>query len=210
MSKCWKGRFATRIALKSFALAVGIWPAFAGVALSQQQNTCMPANTLGWTIDNPSLDVQRAITDVLSSYAWTIDDRNAAEFVKLFVRNEDAYYQLCNRAGTNQVYKLTFDNEDPTKDLEIQMPVITQFLITQALQTRHLVTNTLFDKVDDQTVRTKSTVLVTIQAASYEAPDLDYSADVRATLVLDEKDGKWKFQDLTVYADNAPSFEKKR
>jgi SnoaL-like protein len=78
------------------------------------------------------------------------------------------------------------------------------------LQTRHLVTNTLFDAAEDgKTVKTKSTVLVTLQASNLEAPELDYSADVRATLAKDG-DGKWKFQSLTVYADNAAIVAKKR
>jgi hypothetical protein len=76
-------------------------------------------------------------------------------------------------------------------------------------KTRHLVTNTLYHQVDENTVTTKSIVLVTLQGGNLDAPQLDYSAEARATLVKD-KDGNWKFQSLAVLADNAPVAAKKR
>ncbi|WP_192355438.1 nuclear transport factor 2 family protein [Mesorhizobium mediterraneum] len=215
MNDCWKGLFAGRTALNSFAFVVGICLIFEGAPLAQAQQPpptpCSTPATPGWTINNPaSLDDQRNIVDVLSLYAWYIDERDSTAFVNLFdLTNASAYYEYCNAGGLNQVFFLTPNNQNPAADLATQMTAITDDLETQNLQTRHLVTNTLFgvDK-EKNAIITKSTVLVTIQAPSLAAPDLDYSADVRATFV--NKNGTWKFTNLTVYADNAPAIVKKR
>lgn len=125
----------------------------------------------------------------------------------LFLNEPSSSYELCNVGG--QVFRLTPGDPDPSKNLDTQMKSITQYLKDHDLQTRHLVTNTLFKVADDGTVKTKSTVLVTLQASNLEAPVLDYSADVRATLAKDIL-GNWKFQSLTVHADNAAIVIKKR
>lgn len=209
MSDLWNGLFNSRTALKSFAVVSGICLAFEGSVPAQAQQACSTTAVPGWLPrTHPSLDDQRSITDVLSSYAWTIDDRDPTSFVDLFLKEASSSYELCNVGG--QVFRLTFGQQDPNKDLETEMTSITKYLKDHNLQTRHLVTNTLFDAAEDgKTVKTKSTVLVTLQASNLEAPELDYSADVRATLAKDG-DGNWKFQSLTVYADNAAIVAKKR
>lgn len=205
MNDLWKGLCTTRAALKSFTLACALYLAFGGFALAQTSPCGTPANT-GWTIDNPSLDDQRAIMDVLHSYSWTIDDRDAAAFAALFAQPKSSFYELCNVAGS--VVKLTLGSGG-ADDLLAGMQAITALLASDRIQSRHLVTNTLFDKGDDKTVNTKSIVLVTVQTSGYPAPNLDYSADARATLVKGA-DGTWKFQSLTVHADTSAPLTKKR
>lgn len=206
MSDLWKGLSNNRTALKSFATVFGICIAFAGSIPAKAQE-CSTNAAPGWKPSNPSLEDQRLITDVLSSYAWTIDDRDPESFFDLFLNEPSSSYELCNVGG--QVFRLTPGDPDPSKNLDTQMKSITQYLKDHDLQTRHLVTNTLFKVADDGTVKTKSTVLVTLQASNLEAPVLDYSADVRATLAKDIL-GNWKFQSLTVHADNAAIVIKKR
>ena len=109
--------------------------------------------------------------------------------------------------GAKQVFKLTFDNQDPAADFDSEMAAITQDLKDQGLQTAAM-GDTLFD-AQDKMIKTKSTVLVTAQDANLGAPDLDYTADIRATFQQLDND-TWKFRDLTVYADNAPPVVKKR
>lgn len=206
MNDLWKGHCISLASLKSLALACTFYLAGGGLALAQTPPPCgTPANT-GWTIDNPSLDDQRAIMDVLHSYSWTIDERDATSFAALFAQPSSSYYELCNVAG--RVIKLTLGTGG-SDDLLAGMQTITNDLSEGRVQSRHLVTNTLFDIVDDKTVNTKSIVLVTVQYADYPAPNLDYSADARATLVKGE-DGRWKFQSLTVHADTAAALTKKR
>jgi hypothetical protein len=144
--------------------------------------------------------------DVWYSYAWTIDDRNAAAFAGLFAEPKSSFYELCNAAGS--IIKLSLGTGG-ADDLQAGMQAIATDLEHDQTQTRHLVTNTLFDRIDDKTVNTKSIVLVTVQTAGYPAPNLDYSADARATLVKGA-DGTWKFQSLTVHADTYAALTKKR
>src|SRR5260221_6185504 len=114
MNGSGKGVFASRAVLKAIALVAGIWLLFGGSPPSQAQQPkpCSTQATLGWTINNPSLDDQRAIMDLLSLYAWTIDDRDADAFVALFMPDKSSYYELCNGGGLNQIFRLTFDNPD--------------------------------------------------------------------------------------------------
>jgi len=205
--------FGRTAALKTFVLGVGVWLVLGGSLPAQADEvatSCSTKITTGWTISNPSLDDQRKITDLLSLYAWTIDEWDVKSFVALFDQSDpQAYYELCNAGGSNQVFKLFLKNSQPSIDLETQMTSIISDLQGQHLKTRHMITNTLFN-IDSKTntITTKSTLLVTIQAATLAEPALDYSADVRATYV--NRDGTWRLKDLTVYADNAAVMEKKR
>ncbi|AZO24302.1 MAG: nuclear transport factor 2 family protein [Mesorhizobium sp.] len=181
--------------LRNFALVFGFCVAFSGTASA---DSCADA-TSGWNLENPPAEDRQAIQDLLSRYAWTIDERNAAAFTALFAEPKSSYYQICSSGDSILKLTLDFGPESPDDLLE-QMKIILKKMKTDQLQTRHLVTNTLFDVVDDKTVNTKSIVLVTLQDSHSPAPVLDYSADARASFVKGN-DGTWRFQSLTVYAD---------
>lgn len=196
MSERWKGIITNCASLRNFALVCEFCFAFSGTASA---DSCGTQATAGWDIENPPAEDRQAIQDLLSRYAWTIDERNAAAFTALFAEPRSSYYQICSSG--NSILKLTlgFGPESAT-DLLGQMTIILKKMETDSLQTRHLVTNTLFDVVDDKTVNTKSIVLVTLQDSHSPAPVLDYSADARASFAKGN-DGTWRFQSLTVYAD---------
>ena len=202
MSEARESIFTKQGMLKSFALTCGICFAFSGIALAQTDN-CSTEATRGWSIDNPAVDDRLAIADVLSGYAWAIDERNAAAFAAMFAEPGSSYYELCDTGGSIFKFILGLGPQSPD-DLLTQMGIIAGQLEVDNLRVRHLVTNTLYDKLDDKTVITKSTVLVTVQAAGYPTPNLDYSADARATLVKGD-DNTWRFQWLTIHADYAPA-----
>jgi hypothetical protein len=214
MSYHQKRPFSGNASLKALTIVAAMF-AFVMPGQAQQGQPpppppCSTQVTLGWTIVNPDPSDRRQIEDLLSLYAWTIDDRTPTPFVNLFdLTDPSTYYEYCNSGGNKQVFKLTPNNQNLASDLTTQMTIITDELKAQQIQTRHLVTNTLFG-LDPETkaVITKSTVLVTIQSFNLAAPDLDYTADVRATYVI--KNGTWRFKNLTVYADNAPPTVKKR
>ncbi|MER9423058.1 nuclear transport factor 2 family protein [Mesorhizobium sp. M0317] len=197
MSERWKGLITVCAILRYFALAYGFCFAFSGTALA---DSCGTEATHGWNVNNnPPAEDRQAIQDLLSRYAWTIDEKNAAAFATLFAEPKSSYYEICD-AGSS-VLELTLDlGPESAHDLLVQMKIIVKKLETDKLQTRHLVTNTLFDVVDDKTVNTKSIVLVTMQDSHASAPSLDYSADARASVVKGD-DGMWRFQSLTVHAD---------
>src|SRR4051794_8095909 len=121
MNDPWKGLCISRTALKSVALAYAFCLTFGGSALAQQTPPCGTTANTGWTIDNPSLDDQRAIMDVLSGYGWTIDDRDASSFASLFAEPKSSFYELCNAAGS--VIKLTVGTGG-TDDLQAGMQAI--------------------------------------------------------------------------------------
>lgn len=207
MSERRKGILNNYNFLRYFALVCGFCFVFGGVA-SAQTDKCGTEATNGWSIENPSAEDRQAIEDLLFSYAWTIDERDAAAFASLFADTGPSYYEICNTGGS--IFKLTRDL-GPTSpdDLLTQMGIITNQLGEDGLQTRHLVTNTLFDVVGDKTVNTKSIVLVTVQDSNASVPSIDYSADARATLVKRD-DGTWRFQSLTIHADYPNVVAKKR
>jgi hypothetical protein len=190
-----------------FALALGLLFPFGGGALAQDK--CSTVASKGWSIDNPSDPSDRqAILDLLYRYAWTIDDRDAVAFSGLFAQPGTSYYEICNTGGSVMKLTLGLSSTSPD-DLRTQMTIITGQLAAGNLQTRHLVTNTVFDVVDDTTVNTRSIVLVTIQDSHSSAPVLDYSGDARATF-LKSDNNTWLFQSLTIHTDNGAAVAKKR
>jgi hypothetical protein len=205
MSGRWKGITTSYAILRCFALVCGFCLAFGGIALADKCGTDFPNE---WSIKNPPAEDRQAIEDLLSSYAWTIDRKDADEFTKLFAKPQSSYYEMCNTGGS--IFKFTL-GLDPTshRDLLTEMKEIARELNNQGLQTRHLVTNTLFHVVDGKTVNIRSTVLVTVQHPESSMPYLDYSADARATFVKGDDD-KWAIQSLAILADYGPVMAKKR
>ena len=198
MSERWKGIITICAILRYFALVFGLCFAFSGTASA---DSCGTEATPGWNLENPPAEDRQAIQDLLARYAWTIDERNAAAFTALFANPESSYYEICSTSSS--ILKLTLDlGPESPDDLLEQMKIIVKKLRDDKLQTRHLVTNTLFDVVDGKTVNTKSIVLVTLQDSHSPAPVLDYSADARASFVKGDDD-IWRFQSLTVHADYA-------
>lgn len=197
MSERWKGIITSCAILRYCALVCGFFFAFSGTALA---DSCGTEATHGWNVNNnPPAEDRQAIQDLLSRYAWTIDERNAPAFTALFAEPRSSYYQICSSGNSILKLKLGLGAESAT-DLLGQMTIILKKLEDDKLQTRHLVTNTLFDVIDGKTVNTKSIVLVTLQDSHSPAPVLDYSADARASFVKGDDD-IWRFQSLTVYAD---------
>jgi hypothetical protein len=207
MSERWKGIITNCAILKYFSLVCGFCLAFGGTALA---DSCGTDATYGWNIKNPPAEDRQAILDLLSRYAWTIDERNAAAFAGLFAKPKSSYYEICSTDAS--ILKLTLGlGPESATDLLGQMTIILDKLRNDSLQTRHIVTNTLFN-VDDtgRTANTKSIVLVTLQGSHFPAPVLDYSADARATFVKGDDD-TWRFQSLTIHADyTAGSVEAKK
>jgi hypothetical protein len=176
-----------------------------------QAEQCGTQVSRGWTVHNPSPEDLREISDLLSQYAWTLDDQDALAFAGLFIQDDkESTYEYCNVGGANQVFRYS---AKPTaaqqQSLQELMQLIFNDLFAHHLRTRHLITNTLFGSGPGEAVITKSTELVTTQSTNLEAPDLDYSADLRTTVEKDSK-GIWKFRNVTVFADHAAVTIKKR
>ena len=146
---------------------------------------------------NPSPEDRQEIMDLIHSYSWALDDKDATGFEELFTVN--AVYEACRNGGAadsrSQIIRTT-------SRAELAMLIAQQFreLEREALQTRHLQTNTILNAVDENTVEEKTTMLVTIQRASTSTPENDYTAVLKGKLTKD-KDGVWRFEQLTLFTD---------
>ena len=148
----------------------------------------------------PSDDRQK-IDDLLSRYAWALDERDPDRFAALFT--DSGSYEVCTGGGNVRIYIAP-------SNAEIRMKIREQFDETEdVFQPRHVLTNTLLRSSDkDQAIlELKTTMMVTVQRVEGDRvlPEPDYTADVRGTLQKDAN-GNWKFATLTVYADT-PEFE---
>jgi len=208
MSEHWKGMIVGRAIVAFAALVLGCLLAVNSTASAQTDDCGSPAPK-GWVVDNPPAETRQEIQDLLFRYAWTIDEWQADQFAGLFAQAGSSYYQICNTSGP--VLKLTLElGEESADDLLTQMGIILKDLESKNLHTRHLVTNTLFDVIDEKTIKTKSIVLVTLQDSDSSEPVVDYSADARATFTKVTNDSPWRFQSLTIHADTPATVARKR
>jgi SnoaL-like domain len=191
------GNFPTdRATMKTLAFAIGIWLTIDGTALAQQtacSDRSPPASWLPSRVTNPAPEDRQAIMDVIHSYAWALDDRNAEVLNELFT--DDVAYEACSGGGQIQMVR-TIDLESLILYLEGQF----RDLVSKRFQTRHFETNVLLHSKDKDTVEGKTTLLVTIQRMDDAGiPEFDYTAIRRITFVRVE--GIWRIVKLLLTTD---------
>ncbi len=179
---------------KALALSVGLGLAVGGTAAAlpcsdPMTNDWLPART---NIVNPAPADRQAIMDLIHSYNWALDDKNVSRFTALFTPN--AQYEACTGAGNVQVF-----TTESQEDLGTFMAGILNDLGDDR-QARHFESNTLLHAQDKDTVIGKTTLLVTIQWADMEVPNLDYTAVLKATFARGT-DNVWRFSRLTLITD---------
>jgi SnoaL-like domain len=175
-------------------LAVAACLALQGTAKAQQQQ-CLDDLDPNWPpppVTAPSLADRQAIMDLISNYNWARDEQLSAGLEDLFT--DDVVYELCTAGGGIQVATVTGADEVGT-----YLGSLTTFLNTLKLRTRHLVSNTILDVVDTNTVQGKTTVLVLLQSAFLESPLVDYTATLKAE--YRRVNGAWRFGRLTLIGD---------
>lgn len=151
---------------------------------------------------NPSPEDSQEIMDLIHSYSWALDDRDDERFEELFTIN--AVFEACKNGGTSQIIRTT-------NRAELRLQIKDQFekLKAMMIQTRHFQTNTILNAVDENTVEEKTTMLVTIQRANTATPENDYTAVLKGKLTKD-KDGVWRFEQLTLFMDEPHIVSKAR
>jgi hypothetical protein len=177
-------------------LAVATCLALQGTAKAQQQ--CLDDLDPNWPpppVTAPEPADRLAIMDVISQYNWARDEQVATGLEDLFT--DDVVYELCTAGGGIQVEMRTGPDE-----VVSYLGDLTTFLNELELRTRHLVSNTILDVVDENTVRGKTTVLVLLQSAFSESPVLDYTATLKAEYRRGVDDA-WRFSKLTLIGDSA-------
>jgi hypothetical protein len=135
-----------------------------------------------------------AIMDVISHYNWARDEQVSKGFKDLFTAN--VVFEACADGGNIQVTKVTGQN-----DVDSYLTGLTNFLKYYFLRTRHITSNTILSKVDLDTVEGKTTVLVTLQNAYSEIPELDYTGTLKAEFKRGSGNA-WRFSKLTILVDS--------
>lgn len=174
-------------------LAVAAFVALQGTAKAQECVDTLPANWPPPPVTAPEPAVRFAIMDVISQYNWNRDDKVSTGLGDLFT--DDVVYELCTAGGNIQIATVTGSDEVGT-----YLGTLTTFLNEYKLWTRHLVSNTILDVVDENTVQGKATVLTLLRAGFVETPILDYTATLKAEFRRGV-DGAWRFGKLTLIAD---------
>jgi SnoaL-like domain len=134
-----------------------------------------------------------AIIDVISHYNWARDDKVSKGFQDLFTTN--VVFEACTDGGNVQVAKRTGPG-----DVSSYLGNLTAFLNQHNLKTRHITDNTILNVVNQDTVEGKTTVLVTLQNAYSEIPEVDYTATLKAE--FKRVSGGWRFGKLTILVDS--------
>jgi hypothetical protein len=186
---------ASRISIKTLALAAGIFLAGPGTAIAQQCLDNMPSG--GWltpgSVTAPAPADRLAIMDVISHFFWARDSKISTGLSDLFT--SDIVYELCTEGGNKQVALRTGPD-----DVNSYLGDLTTFLNLLVLRTRHIASNTILSVSGTDTVVGKTTVLVLLQNAYSELPELDYTATLK-TEFKKGSDGNWRFSRLTLIGD---------
>jgi hypothetical protein len=193
MSKTYRTAIGGR--MKPFASAVALTIGFmligSGSASAVQ---CVNGPGIVWlaTANDPPAEDDRAIRKLIHLYDWLLDDHRAAQMQGLFMPT--IFYELCNAAGE----QLTQKNGET--QLQQYLTVYFNDFTTRGTQPRHIASNTLLHWVDADTVRGKTTVVVTLQHPDIETPVVDYTGVLRTEF---EKTGDvWRFLRMTLIMDS--------
>lgn len=187
----WK-RLACRAKSTASVIGVGICIAFAS-AQQALSDACVNNPNVVWlaTANEPGPDDERAIRKLLSTYNWALDDHRAQQLDGLFA--DTIYYEMCNAAGDRLAQATGVD------ETSAYLNNYFKEFVRDVTQTRHIESNTLLDLVDADTVRGKSTVVVTLQHSDIETPVLDYTGVLRTEFT--KVDNVWKFSKITLITD---------
>jgi len=195
MASTGKNLLKARVRMKALALAAGTFVACQGTAVAQQCIDNIPPS--GWlspgSVTPPAAEDRLAIMDVISHFFWARDSKDSTGLNDLFTN--DIVYELCTQGGNKQVSISNGPN-----DVNSYLGTLTTFLNLLVLRTRHIASNTILSVNGTDTVVGKTTVLVLLQNAYSELPELDYTATLK-TEFKKGSDGKWRFRRLTVIGD---------
>lgn len=136
----------------------------------------------------PSPSEQDAALDVIYTFAWTLDLRDASNLVDLFA--EGAVYEACTGGGV-QITKTT--GLDMLETYFTTQPFA--YLNQLSFNTSHFITNAILRTTEkEDEIKVWATMLVTLQRPDVEAPVLDYTAML--VMTLNRYDGALKFTDV--------------
>ena len=196
MAKTGEALLNTQLLMRALPLPVAFaaFLTFHGTAKAAQCSDKMPPDWLTPPVTAPADADRLAIMDVISHYNWARDEKVSKGFKDLFTAN--VVFEVCADGGNIQVTKVTGPD-----DVDSYLNGLTAFLNYYYLRTRHITSNTILSKVDPDTVEGKTTVLVTLQNAYSEIPELDYTGTLKAEFKRGVG-GAWRFGKLTILVDS--------
>ncbi|OWV99922.1 hypothetical protein [Rhizobium sp. R693] len=168
-------------AFKMFgAVALFSWlaalPAFAA-------SECPGANDMGWRefrggpLIAPTPEERGAVIDLLSQYAWRMDNRDFNGLPSLFV--DDGHYYHCDPGNANAVLAISAGS------LAQQFQTMFANLAATNSSATRLLSNILIGKTKDGNFEVAFSVQVNIQTIGVSAAHLDYTAKIYATITKD-------------------------
>lgn len=156
---------------------LAVSPAFAA-------NECPGSGAMPWknyrggSLTAPTPEERRDVVDLLSQYAWAMDNRDFGGLAELFV--DTGQYFHCDPGNTNAV--LAISAGSLAKQFET---MFANLAATNSSATR-LLSSILVGKRKDGVFEVAFTVQVNVQTIGVSAAQLDYIAKVYATI---KKDG---------------------
>lgn len=152
-------------------------PAFAA-------NECPGASQMPWrdyrggSLVAPTPEERRDVIDLLSQYAWTMDNRDFNGLAALFV--DTGQYFHCDPGNVNAVLAVSAGS------LAKQFQTMFANLAATNSSATRVLSSILIGKRDDGTFEVALTIQVTIETIGVSAAQLDYTARLYATI---KKDG---------------------
>lgn len=147
-------------------------------------NECPGSGQMPWrdyrggSLTAPTPEERRDVMDLLSQYAWTMDNRDFDGLAALF--EDTGQYIHCDPGNVNAV--LAVSAGSLAKQFQTMFATLAA---TNSIATR-LLSSILIGKREDGTFEVALTVQVNIQTIGVSAPQLDYTAKLYGTI---KKDG---------------------
>lgn len=186
------GVFAARAAQMALGIVTGAALAFQGTAVAHPPppacSVPVPEDDLPVPVVNPGPADRQSIMDVISMFNWALDEKHIAPLTELLTT--DVNYEVCMSGGRAGVFSAT-----NRIDAIGYIDGLFDELSGKGLRARHFHSNTLLHVIDDSTVVGKITLLVTLQPAHRETPEMDYTATINATFTKSNDDwsiSRWK------------------
>ncbi|KGE01265.1 nuclear transport factor 2 family protein [Rhizobium sp. YS-1r] len=155
-----------------------IWAEFSGVGSSYRPVT---------------IEERNAVMDTLARYAWAMDNRDSAMLAQVFT--EDAEYYLCGLDSDSAQERAAL-----LKGISSHFGSVFARLDVGHALARRSFTNALMGKKADGDIDVIVSVVVFIQSLNISSPQVDYTANLIAT--LRQIQGIWKIRILKVITDD--------
>ena len=149
-------------------------------------NECPASGQMPWrdyrggSLTAPTPEERRDVIDLLSQYAWTMDNRDFDGLAALFDSSSGQYFH-CDPGNVNAVLAISAGS------LAKQFQTMFATLAATNSSANRLLSSILIGKRDNSTFEVALTVQVSIQTIGVSAAQLDYIAKLYATIKKEDE-----------------------